>query len=108
MGVFAHALSLALEERGRTSAIAPQVRPNLAAWLVAQLRRRAQKEPRLALVERISLAPRQIVALVEADGQRLLVATSPEGAPVFFPLNPATLRPTTKAARDAGAEGKSL
>jgi Flagellar biosynthesis protein, FliO len=108
LGVFAHALSLALEQRGRTSAIAQQVRPGLAAWLGALLRRRAHREPRLALVERISLAPRQIVALVEADGQRLLIATSPEGAPVFFPLNPAIPDSTTTQESQADAEGTSL
>jgi flagellar biogenesis protein FliO len=103
LGVFAHALSLALERTGRTSAIAQQVRPGLGAWLVAQVRRRAHKEPRLALVERISLAPRQIVALVEADGQRLLIAISPEGAPVFFPLNPAIPDHSTMQDRQEGA-----
>jgi hypothetical protein len=42
--------------------------------------------PRLALLERIALAPRQSLALVEADGHRFLVATSAEGAAAFFPL----------------------
>jgi hypothetical protein len=108
LGVFANALNLAPERRGTAAELAPQVRPGLGAWLLARFRRRALREPRLALVERISLAPRQIVALVEADGQRLLVATSSDGAPVFFPLKPAARRAAAKLARMADAEGNSL
>lgn len=48
-------------------------------------RRRA--EPRLALLERITLAPRQSLALIEAEGRRILVATSAEGGPAFYPLD---------------------
>lgn len=44
-------------------------------------------QPRLALLERITLAPRQTLALVEAEGRRLLVATSPDGAPTFYALD---------------------
>ena len=44
-------------------------------------------EPRLALVERITLAPRQSLALIEAEGRRILVATSAEGGPAFYPLD---------------------
>ena len=43
--------------------------------------------PRLALVERITLAPKQTLALVEAEGRRFLVASSAEGAPAFYPLD---------------------
>jgi hypothetical protein len=43
-------------------------------------------------VERIALAPRQSLALIEAEGRRFLVATSPEGAPAFYPLD-GELRP---------------
>jgi hypothetical protein len=108
LGVFANALGLAEERSVGAAGAASQVRPGLGEWLLARLRRRALREPRLALVERISLAPRQIVALIEADGQRLLVATSSDGAPVFFPLKPSAPRRTTKRARTAGAEGKCL
>jgi flagellar biogenesis protein FliO len=63
----------------------------LAGWLLARVRDRlsrgAKSEPRLALVERISLAPRQSLALVEAEGRLLLVATSAEGAPAFYALD---------------------
>ncbi len=59
----------------------------LVGWLMAKLRSRQRTEPRLALVERIALGPRQSLALVEADGRRLLVATSAEGGPAFYPLD---------------------
>lgn len=59
----------------------------LVAWLAGRMRNRQKIAPRLALVERISLAPRQSLALVEAEGRRILVATSPEGGPAFYPLD---------------------
>lgn len=62
----------------------------LAIWLLDRLRRSPQAQPRLALLERISLAPRQSLALVEAEGRLMLVATSAEGAPTFYPLDGAT------------------
>jgi hypothetical protein len=58
----------------------------LAHWLLARLRGARKAEPRLALVERISLAPRQTLALVEAEGRRFLIASSGDGAPAFYPL----------------------
>ncbi len=41
----------------------------------------------LALLERITLAPRQSLSLVEAEGRRFLIATSAEGAPAFYALD---------------------
>lgn len=64
-----------------------QVTGGLAGWLLDRLRRGPRTEPRLALLERITLAPRQSLALVEAEGRRLLVATSAEGAPAFYALD---------------------
>jgi flagellar biogenesis protein FliO len=58
----------------------------LAGWLLSRLRRSTQPKPRLALLERITLAPKQSLALVEADGRRFLVATSAEGAAAFYVL----------------------
>jgi flagellar biogenesis protein FliO len=71
----------------------------LAVWLLERLWRRHRAQPRLALVERIALGPRQSLALIEAEGRRLLVATSQEGAPAFYSLDgqdgkARTLRPT--------------
>jgi hypothetical protein len=58
-----------------------------AGWLLARWHGRRRAEPRLALVERITLAPRQTLALIEAEGRRILVATSAEGGPAFYPLD---------------------
>jgi hypothetical protein len=65
----------------------PAVSGGLAGWLIARWRNRGRSQPRLALLERISLAPRQTLALVEAEGRRFLVASSPEGSPAFYPLD---------------------
>jgi flagellar biogenesis protein FliO len=63
----------------------------LAMWLLEKWRSarhgRGRSAPRLALVERISLAPKQTLALVEAEGRRFLVASSAEGASAFYPLD---------------------
>jgi hypothetical protein len=59
----------------------------LAGWLLGRLRVVRRPAPRLAVLERISLAPRQSLALVEAEGRRFLVATSPEGTPAFYALD---------------------
>lgn len=68
-------------------------RAGLGAWLLERLRQRWQggrsAEPRLALLERIALAPRQSVALIEVEGRRFLVATSGEGSPAFLALEEA-------------------
>jgi hypothetical protein len=65
----------------------PAVPGGLAGWLLAHWRNRGRVQPRLALLERISLAPRQTLSLVEAEGRRFLVASSPEGSPAFYPLD---------------------
>ncbi|MGC9159461.1 MAG: flagellar biosynthetic protein FliO, partial [Terracidiphilus sp.] len=57
-----------------------------AGWLLGRVRGTGA-QPRLELLERIALAPRQSLALVEAEGRRFLVATSSEGAPAFYPLD---------------------
>ena len=59
----------------------------VAGWLLERLKGGGRRAPRLALVERIALAPRQSLALVEAEGRRFLVATSAEGAPAFYALD---------------------
>lgn len=59
----------------------------LAGWLLARVRNGSRPQPKLALVERITLAPRQSLSLVEADGRRFLIASSPEGAPAFYALD---------------------
>jgi len=59
----------------------------LAGWLLGRMRGAKRARPRLELVERIALAPRQSLALVEAEGRRILVATSAEGGPAFYALD---------------------
>jgi flagellar biogenesis protein FliO len=59
----------------------------LAGWLLIRWRSRHRTEPRLALLERISLAPRQTLSLVEVEGRRFLIASSSEGAPAFYALD---------------------
>ena len=79
----------------------------LAGWLLDKLRSSSRRsQPRLALLERIALAPRQSLALVEAEGRRFLVATSPEGGPTFYPLDeqakqPVWCRPPAARVRSA-------
>jgi flagellar biogenesis protein FliO len=58
-----------------------------AGWLLGRLRSGVRRQPRLELVERIALAPRQSLSLVEAEGRRFLVVTSAEGSPAFYPLD---------------------
>lgn len=58
----------------------------LAGWLWARLRGNTRPRPSLALLEKITLAPRQSLALVEAEGRRFLVATSADGSPAFYAL----------------------
>lgn len=59
----------------------------LAGWLLGRLRVANHAQSKLELLDRIALAPRQSLALIEAEGRRLLVATSPEGAPAFYALD---------------------
>jgi flagellar biogenesis protein FliO len=73
----------------------------LAGWVLARLRRSGQDRPRLELLERIALAPRQSLALVEAEGRRFLVATSPEGAPAFYALEERGRQVGVRQARSA-------
>ena len=72
----------------------------LSGWLLGRLlgglRGERRQGPRLAMVEGIALAPRQSLALVEAEGRKFLIATSSEGAPTFYPLDERT-RPAFSA-----------
>ncbi|MGA3009712.1 MAG: flagellar biosynthetic protein FliO [Terracidiphilus sp.] len=72
----------------------------LAGWLLGRLKAGGRTRSRLELVERIALAPRQSLALVEAEGRRFLVATSPEGAPSFYALDE---RSSAQRDRQAGS-----
>jgi len=104
LGVFANAISLVAGRAVPAGRFEREGR-GLAGWLRDRMRRRVPLPPRLVLVERINLAPRQMLALIEADGERFLIATSPEGQPVFHPLRAAAVRRPGRAAKTA--EGKS-
>jgi flagellar biogenesis protein FliO len=87
LGVFENAFTRAVDANASNSLKLVRVgRQGVAGWLFERLRRHPQTPARLAVVERVSLAQRQSLVLVEADGHRLLVATSPEGAPAFYAL----------------------
>ena len=71
-----------------TDARLPVQKPaGLVGWLLSRLRRDPRPQPSLALLERISLAPRQTLSLVEAEGRRFLIATSAESTPAFYALD---------------------
>lgn len=93
MALFANAMSSLMTPARSGSLAARWSGPGVASWLVDRWHRRSVMAPRLVVVARINLAPRQTVALIEADGQRLLVATSPEGTPAFHLL---MAKPTAK------------
>ncbi|HLY39882.1 MAG TPA: flagellar biosynthetic protein FliO [Terracidiphilus sp.] len=69
-------------EAGRTKKVG-----GLAGWLIDRLHRAPQEKRKLVLLEKMTLAPRQSLALIEAEGKRLLVATASEGAPVIYALD---------------------
>lgn len=79
----------------------------ITGWLLARMRGARTGAPRLTLLERISLGPRQSLALVQAEDRCFLVATSAEGAPAFYALDSgpgreasrSVLRPSRSAGR---------
>ncbi|MDR3751863.1 MAG: flagellar biosynthetic protein FliO [Terracidiphilus sp.] len=77
------------EETVREALTTPRT-GGLTGWLLGRLRVTRRPPPRLELLERIALAPRQSLALVEAEGRRFLVATSAEGGPAFYALDEKT------------------
>lgn len=86
MGVIQDALgSLAnrsrAEERSKV-----RTHRGLGAWFVDRLRRGATTSNRLRVVEQIRVTPRQLLVLVEVEGERLLMATSDVSAPAFYPV----------------------
>jgi hypothetical protein len=58
----------------------------LTGWLLRRLRGEGRPQSQLSILERITLAPRQSLTLIEASGERLLVATSADGTPAFYPV----------------------
>ena len=58
----------------------------IVGWLLGRFHGAERPRPVLTVLERVTLAPRQSLTLIEAEGRKILVATSPECAPTFFPL----------------------
>jgi len=76
-----------VQEGHEREQLAAQPVGGLAGWLLGRLRSNQRPQRRLAVLERITLAPKQSLALIEADGRKFLVATSCEGTPAFYPLD---------------------
>ena len=83
MGVFANAWS---SETKKWSGCGANAQERAADWPAgcSTAAPRARDTPRLALLERITLAPRQSLALIEAEGQRLLRRYLAGGRPSFL------------------------
>ncbi len=100
-----------LKARRKEDDAAAGVSAGLGAWLVAWMAGRARSRqrvaPRLALIERISLAPRQSLALIEAEGRRILVATSPEAGPAFYPLDEGAAAVGRRSPRAMGGRARA-
>ena len=62
---------------------------SLTEWLQRRWTGTAPTRPALSVLARIPLGPRQFVALLEAEGTHLLVATSGDAAPSFYSLQQA-------------------
>jgi hypothetical protein len=58
-----------------------------ARWLLARWNGRRREGDALDQRQTRLHAPRQSLALIEAEGRRILVATSAEGGPAFYPLD---------------------
>jgi hypothetical protein len=74
-------------ERPRWNARSNEIARGIGTWLLGRWRRSAACPAQMALIERIPLGPKQSLSLVEADGVRVLVATSADGSAVFFALS---------------------
>lgn len=84
MEIFANALANAAAGNHRKRFVL-----NWRAWTSAvseRLHRGRAVAPRLAVLERVNIAPRQSVALIEVEGEKLLVGASQDGSPTFFRL----------------------
>lgn len=68
--------------------------------------RQARAPRRLLVLEKVSLAPRQTIALIEVDGQKLLVASTQEGSPSFCLLNSSARRSELRPWYEIPIEGR--
>jgi hypothetical protein len=74
---------LPADPRAPAQTFGRRVAGRLLHWLRGTTRTRA----RLTLLERINLAPRHTLALIEAEGRHFLVACAADGAASFHPLD---------------------
>lgn len=61
-------------------------REGFVHWLLRKLQASRSQPSRMSILERLSLNPRQSLALVEVERHRFLIVTSLEGAPVMMQL----------------------
>jgi hypothetical protein len=71
-------------ERGQGRIGSPVI--ELARWLFKRLQPSPARPAQMAVLERISLAPRQSLTLVEVQECKFLIVTSVEGISVVHPL----------------------
>lgn len=70
----------------RIHTIARRIRGSIAGWLSKQWIAVATSKSQLAVLAKVQIGPRHHVALLEADGMRLLIATSTDGSVAFQEL----------------------
>ena len=80
----------------------PAAVKRVAGWILGRLGHTQRADDRLKLIQRIQVAPKQGLALVEVEGRRLLLATGSDGAPAFFPLEHPPLAGPVRASRMSG------
>jgi hypothetical protein len=84
----------------------------LAGWLLRCWHRSTTHPARLTLIERIALGPKHFLALIEAEGVRLLVATSADGTSAFFslegPVKSDTPRPVSRRLRRSSQQRQAV
>lgn len=82
-----YALITATRRNGTADCRESQSQRNLWAWLVDRVRSRSEDASPLRVLQRIRITPRQLLLLVEAQGERLLVATSDGSSSTIYPLD---------------------
>ena len=87
MSAFLNALLAATRRSGAGLSGGSRDQRNLWTWLAERLRSRSEHGSRLRVLERITVTPRQLLLLIEAEGERLVVATSDGSSSTIYPLD---------------------
>jgi hypothetical protein len=103
LGVFAEALMNVHRKNGGDRSVSKW--RGVTAWVFERIRRRSAMRSRMAVLEKISFAPRQSLALIEVDGERVLVGSSQDGSPQFYRLNAISRSRTQKRCTEIPVEG---